>query len=207
MFHITTQAPPVSAITIIHETAGERTARHLGQCQRLAELAMMLAEAAAARAQMAFAQLPPGPEQRNEPAPRLPRAPHPATLFAHLSSAVRQAIKLETRIVAGHAATLGAHTQADPRRAKIRRAIRQATHGRPDRAILREQADEMLETELALDPDGTTSLPDLLETICEDLGFKLDFDQLAADLATRDLAFIASADLQDDPDKPPGPPH
>ncbi len=192
--------------TIIPETAAERTTRHMGQCQRLAELGMVLAEAAAARAQMAFAQLPPGPEQDTDQAPRPLRATHPATLFAQLSNVVRQAIRLECRIVAGHAATLGSHVQADPRRAKIRRAIRQATDGRPNRAKLREEADEMLETELALDPDGTTSLPDLLEAICEDLGFELDYEQLATELATADPAYATSADPEDQADWPPDPP-
>ncbi len=78
--------------------------------------------------------------------------------------------------------------------------------------MLREEADDLLETELALDPDGTTSLPDLLETICEDLGFELDYQQLAADLATPDPTFATSAGPDDqsewpNPVKPPGPPH
>ncbi len=152
------------------------------QCQRLAELGMMLAEAAAARAQMAFARLPPGREQEDEAAPR---APHPATLFTQLASVVRHAITLECRIAAGRGA-LAPQTQADPRRAKIRRAIRQATQGHFGRADLLEEADELLEAELALDPDGTTSLPDLLATICEDLGFELDYEKLEAELAAPD---------------------
>ena len=195
---------------IIPETAAERTTRHLGQCQRLAELAMMLAEAAAARAAQAFAEHPPGPEQAAGPTSRPPRAPHPATLFAHLSSAVRQVIKLETRIVAGHAATLSTHTQADPRRAKIRRAIRQATIGRFARVKIHEDADERLATELALDPDGTTSLPYLLAPLCEDLGLELDYEKLAADLATGPASTASPAIHQPEPPRsaqPPIPPH
>ncbi len=199
----------MSTITIIPETAAERTARHLGQCQRLAELAMMLAEAAAARAAIAFAQHPPGPEQADDPTARPPRAPHPASLFAHLSNAVRAAIRLETRIVAGHAATLSRHTQADPRRAKIRRAIRQATIGRVSRAEIHQDADRMLAAELALDPDGTASLPDLLAPLCEDLRLELDYEKLAADLATP--AFVPGpAAHQPEPSRPirpPIPPH
>ncbi len=198
-------------IVVIPETAAERTERHLFVCQRLTELGMKLAEAAAARAEMAFAQLPPGPEQQNDPAPRPPRGPHPATLFNQLASAVRQAIKLECRIVAGHAATLGAQTQADPRRAKIRLAIRHATAGRRDRAKTREDADAMLETELALDPDGTTPLPDLLGTMCEDLAFSLDYEKLATDLAiTQHPGYPATALItppNHHPERPPPPPH
>ncbi len=165
------------------ETAAERTERHLRQLRNMADLGELLAERAAARAEMAFAQLPPGPEQKGDASARPQRGPHPATLFAQLAGVVRQSIRLECRVVAGHAASMPRHTQADPRRAKIRRAIRQATTGRPDRAIRRQEADALLETELALDPDGTASLPDLLDTICEDVGFNLDYQQPSADLA------------------------
>ncbi len=173
--HPATHLPP--------ESANERTERHLRQLRRMADLAEILAEAAAARAQMALAELPPGPEQAGQPPSRLQRAPNPTKLFAQLASVLRQCINLERRIIAGHAAAMPKHTQADPRRAKIRRAIRQATTGRPDRAIRRQEADALLEAELALDPDGIASLPDLLETICQDVGFELNYDQLAADLA------------------------
>ncbi len=181
----------MSALIIIPETAAERATRHMGQCQRLAELGMALAEAAAARAQIALAEPPPAPQQ-NGPAPIPPRAPHPATLFAQLAHAVRQAIRLEGRIVAGHAATLAVNNQADPRRAKIRRAIRQAAIGHFGRVDLCRKADERLEAELALDPDGTTSLPDLLEPICHDFGIELDYEKLAADLAPTEPASAIS---------------
>ena len=122
-----------------------------------------------------------------------------------LSNAVRQAIRLECRIVAGHAATLA--TPADPRaanlrRARIRRAIRQATQGHSDRAKLCAEADDMLDVELALDPDGTIALPDLLETICDDLGFELDYEKLAADLAILQTTCTTNADAADHPDWP-----
>ncbi len=100
-----------------------------------------------------------------------------ALLFTRLSRAVRESITLEARLAAGHAATA-----PDPRRARIRNAIRQATERHLNRAEIREEADERLETELALDPDGTASLPDLLSTICEDLGFQIDYEKLAAEL-------------------------
>ncbi len=199
--------------TTIPETAAERTARHLGQCQRLAELAMMLAEAAAARAAMAFSRHPPGPEQAGDPSARPPHAPHPASLFTHLSNAVRAAIRLEARIVAGHAAASSRPTGADPRRARIRRAIRQATVGRFARAEIHRDADRMLAAELAMDPDGTTSLPDLLAPLCDDLRLELDYEKLAADLATQAPAPAPGAPLatlQPEPshiNRPPIPPH
>ncbi len=158
------------------ETTAERHARQQAQCRRLAELGMRLAELAAQRTEQVLAEQPPATEHPSEPP--TPRAPHPASLFAHLSSAVRQAIKLEERIVTG-----AIRAQADPRRATLRIAIREATQDRSGRRRLREEADELLETELALDPDGTTPLPDLLATICEDLGFELDYEKLASSLA------------------------
>ncbi len=180
------------------ETANERTERHLRQLRRMADLAEILAEAAAARAQMTLAELPPGPEQAGQPPSRLQRPPNPTKLFTQLANVLRQSINLECRIIAGRAAALPRHTQADPRRAKIRRAIRQATTGRPDRAVRRQEADALLETELALDPDGTNSLPDLLETICEDVGFELDYEQLAADLAAATIPHPAELNWCED---------
>ena len=165
------------------ESAAERTARHMRLCRRLADLAMQLAEAAAARAAEALDA--PAPDRHQDPAdPDAQPLPgtHPATLFTRLAGVVRQAIALECRVVAGHAASMAPHTQADPRRAKIRLAIRHATEGRLNRAELRHQADTLLNTELALDPDGTASLPDLLATLCEDLNFRIDYDRLANDL-------------------------
>ena len=191
--HPASQLPP--------ETAHERTERHLRQLRRLADLAEILAERAAARAEMAFAELPPGPEQAGQPPARPSRAPHPAKLFAQLASVLRQSISLECRIVAHHEAAMPRHTQADPRRAKIRRAIRQATAGRPDRAIRCQEADDLLETELALDPDGTAPLPDLLDTICQDVGFELDYVQLAADLAAPPLPRPLQLDWHEEDEK------
>lgn len=191
------------------ETAAERKARHLRQCQDLTALGMVLARAAAARAEMAFAQLPSGPEQEAaEPNGTL--VSDPATIFNRMARVVRHAIMLEHSIAAGRSAAF-VPDQSDPRRAKMRLAIWQATEGRPDRAELREEADDMLDEELALDPDGTASLADLLDAICDDLDLDLD-EEVAANLATPDLArcspdqAAASPDA-DEPDWPsPGKP-
>ena len=170
----------------VQETPAERTARHLRHCKRMAELGMALAEAAATRATQAFA-LPPR-MAAVEPGALLPfPGAHPATLFTQLASVVRLAITLECRVAAGEVANQANDSQADPRRSKIRLAIRHATEGLANRAELREEADELLDTELALDPDGTTSLSDLLATICEELDFDLDYEEAEADLVSADL--------------------
>ena len=68
----------------------------------------------------------------------------------------------------------------------------------------------MLDEELALDPDGVSSLPDLLATICEDLGFKVDYEKLAVDLDAQDVRDQAGKPQEPawpDSTKPPGTPH
>ena len=164
------------------ETAAERTARHVAHCKRLAELGLMLARGAAKRAGQALAAPPSEPGNEDAPADS-----DPVVLFTQLAGSVRRSIMLERRLVAGHAAAGAPLTQADPRRARIRLALCRAAGDRIDRDELCEEAEEMLDEELALDPDGASSLPDLLADICEDLGFEVDYEKLAADLGARDV--------------------
>ena len=158
------------------ETDAERTARHVAVCKRLAELGMMLTRAAAAQATQALAN---PPSEGDPDAPSL----EAVTRFTRLAAGVRRAITLECRIAAGDTA-FAPDTQADPRRAPIRLALRHATRASADRACLREEADEMLDEELAQDPDGFTPPEDILAAICEDLDIGMDWEH-AADLSAQ----------------------
>jgi hypothetical protein len=85
----------------VPETHPDRIARHLATCRRLAELGMVLAEAAAAEAQHA-----PAPEPAHTPAQAAAAARlqiNAAMRFARLARSVRQAIAMEQRILAANA--------------------------------------------------------------------------------------------------------
>ena len=163
----------------------------------------MLARTAAERAGQALAE-PASAQNEGDAA-----AADQIELFTLLAGAVRRSIMLERRLVAGHAATTAPRNQADPRRDKAVLALRRATRGRIDASELCEEANEMLDEELAQDPDGTTPLPDLLATICEDLGFELDHE-LAADFGgpdPRDQAGEQEESSWPGSTQPPGTPH
>jgi hypothetical protein len=77
----------------------ERTQRHLGNCQELAELGMQLARKATA---LALAEPPPPKSAPGEPPAPRATGPNQTSLFLRLSSSVRQAMAMEARIAAGH---------------------------------------------------------------------------------------------------------
>ncbi len=198
MFSSRSHAPPQSPHTLnaLAPTAEPaRKARHLAMAQELAELGMGLARSAAARATTLFAEEaaapPPDPAEAPEPPPvtaavPLTPAQSHAFTFARLSNAIRQAIALEARIAADAFAprpAAAARAPAQPRRPDARRALlRQALHEaaatEPDPALLRRAIDARIEDELQADPDVTTPVWELLESISADMALTLNLPRL-----------------------------
>ena len=199
--------------------ADDRTARHLRLCAELTDLAMQLARAAAARTLTDWAKPEPPPaaepppisatepQSDSETAPHPDRAPtpryaaasykpiNPAVLFTRFAATVRDCIALEARLAAGPGGTSRAITlqlRADPRRAPVREAFREAIKNHPDRADLQRETTTRLDEVLAADPDQTITLGNLLFDICNELGIEVD-------LATVPDEFLTSYSEPTDP--------
>jgi len=142
-------------------------------CQELAELGMQLARAIAAKALQDLA--PPEPAQP-EPAPSPKPAADPALAFARITRAVRQCIALEAHLMAGspQGRPKPQRPAPDPRRAPLQNIFETVLRTNPNRAELKRETNERLETQLATDPDGNISIPDIFYTIVNDLGIELD---------------------------------
>ena len=156
------------------ETAAERDARHISVCCMLTDLAAELAQAAAAVALRDFAQIPPTPDQTPKPQKQ---AKHPASLFAILAAAARQAIALERRIVnaaARRPAPRPIFRAPNPRRPIITRALHQAANDHPQAPALRHEMEAQLDRELAATPEAPT--PDIIRRICNGFGIPIDPD-------------------------------
>ena len=98
----------------------------------------------------------------------------PAVLFTRLAAVVRDCIALEARLAAGPSGTPRAITlqlRADPRRAPVREAFRDAIKNHPD---LQRETTTRLDEALANDPDQTISVGNLLFDICNELGVEVD---------------------------------
>jgi hypothetical protein len=164
---------------------------------------MQLARAAAARTLTNWAEPeqpaapePPSipaaqPQWHPETAPRPNRAPtphraagtssykqtDPAVLFTRFAAVVRDCIALEVRLTAGAGTTTRAATlrlRADPRRAPLREAFRDATKNHPDRAELLRETTTRVDEQLANDPDQTVGLGTLFFNLCDELGIEVD---------------------------------
>jgi len=154
----------------------ERIARHMRMCKEMAEIAMRLAEAAAARAQTDLAAPPPeAPSQKTPPRNNLAAA----LLFTRLCRVIQSAITMENRLATGQAAPT-TPTKSDPRRATLRCVINTATADTPNANALKRQAFDRLDQALALDPDCEYSADAILGPICTDLGLKYDRPPQAA---------------------------
>jgi hypothetical protein len=162
--------------------ADERTSRHLRLCAELADLAMQLARAAAARTLADWAEpeapatAPPGAAGTASP-----KQTDPAILFTRFAAVVRDCVALEARIAAGAAPTPRAASlvlRADPRRAPLREAFRHATIKHPDHADLLRATTTRLDEHLAADTEQTTAPPHLFATICTELGIAIDLATL-----------------------------
>ena len=168
-------------------------------CAELADLAMQLARAAAARTLTNWAAPEPPPIPAAEPPSDPETAPQsnpatrraaanvarlyaykptdPAVLFTRLAATVRDCVALEARLAAGPGGTSRAVTlqlRADPRRAPVREAFRDAIKNHPDRADLQRETTTRLDEVLANDPDQTIGLGNLLFDICNELGIEVD---------------------------------
>jgi hypothetical protein len=183
-----------------HE-ADDRTTRHLAMCAELADLAMQLARATAARAlaDQAAPEAPPS-TQPLEPAPAsgpaahparatapratlsCPRQIDPALLFTRLAAVVRDCITLEARLAAGLAPTRGTRPRAclpaDPRRDLLREILRRAIEHHPARAALNREIPARLEQHLEADPDQTLHPTEILEKICDEFQIEPDWANL-----------------------------
>jgi hypothetical protein len=142
-------------------------------CQELAELGMQLARAIAAKALQDLA--PPEPAQPEPAQPQKPAA-DPALAFARITRAVRQCIALEAHLMAGspQGRPKPQRPPPDPRRATLQNIFETVLRTNPNRAELKRETNERLETQLATDPDGNISIPDIFYTIVNDLGIELD---------------------------------
>ena len=163
-------------------------------CAELADLAMQLARAAAARTLDSWAEPDPesSPTQPAEPRPE-PDAPQaspraqtpthrqtdPAVLFTRLAATVRDCIALETRIAANapnpQTATRAAALRADPRRTPLRNAFAYILKNHPDRAHLHPQTSARIDDELTDDPDQTIEPAFLLCSLCQEYGIEIDW--------------------------------
>ena len=168
-------------------------------CAELADLAMQLARAAAARTLDSWAEPDPAPEstQPLEPRPEPEAAPastrptqklaptptyratDPAVLFARLAATVRDCIALETRIAANapnpQTATRAAALRADPRRTPLRNAFDYILKNHPDRSHLHPQTSARIDDELTDDPDQTIEPAFLLCSLCQEYGIEIDW--------------------------------
>jgi hypothetical protein len=181
--------------------ADDRTARHLRLCAELTDLAMQLARAAAARTLTNWGEpeQPPAPEPSPIPAAEPPSHPEtapphnraltphraaasykpidPAVLFTRFAAVVRDCIALEVRLTASAGPTPRAATlqlRADPRRAPLREAFRQAIEKHPDRADLQRETTTRVDERLTADPDQTVGLGTLFFNLCDELGIEVD---------------------------------
>ncbi len=111
-----------------------------------------------------------------------------ALLFTRLSRSVCQTIALESRIAADHAAAHPSPGRPAPRQNPPRhpRSHRETTPTAPTSAAAPMTS---WTPNWRSDPYARATLPDLLSTICEDLGFKLDYESLAEQLAPEYFAW------------------
>jgi hypothetical protein len=172
-----------------------RTERHMRMCQRLAELAMELAETVVARAR----------EEMKTPAADAPKArtPDAATLFTRLSAAALKAITLEAKLAGAtagggksKAAEAAAAALNDPRRDIIRQVVDLSTASFSNRGQLRRDIMRMADQALARDPAKANQPYDVLEPIFNDLNLEINYQQMSDELLDQ---------LRTDPVGPPAP--
>jgi hypothetical protein len=164
-------------------------------CQRLAELAMDLAEAVVERAK----------EEAKTPAPDAPKArtPDAATLFTRLSAAALKAITLEAKLAGAStgggkskAAEAAAAALNDPRRDIIRQVVDVSTIRYSNRGQLRRDIMRLVDQALAKDPNKANEPFDVIEPIFNDLNLEISYKRLSDDLVHQ---------LRTDPVDPPAP--
>ncbi len=161
---------------------GIGTAADIAMLQRLAELAMQLAELTVASA-LKEAQ----PEsQAPEPARR---RPDPTLVFTRLARTVRDTIALKVKISASIApaeSPAALKTRKDPRRpfiaAEFDRAVATSNYPKIDRPALRREMDDRLTEALAADPDCQVAGGEFVMTICNEFGLEFEVKEFADEL-------------------------
>jgi len=158
------------------ETDAERRTRQLDRLRDTADLAFRVAQHAASKI-LADA---PGP-------------PDPGPLFNHAVREVRQTIALEAKLAAPEKPAAksasaspprpmpGPRPPPDPRRAPIRQALHQVADTEPDRAerkALKQDIDQLLDHELTQDPEAQIPVPEILASVADQLGLRLDLSRL-----------------------------
>ena len=111
----------------------------------------------------------------------------PAVLFTRFAAVARDCIALEARLTAGASGTSRAVTlqlRADPRRAPVREAFREAIKNHPDRADLQRETTTRLDEALANDPDQTISVGNLLFDICNEFDIEVDLSTVPDEFLT-----------------------
>jgi hypothetical protein len=159
-----------------HETAEQRTTRHLRICQELIERGMRLARIAADKAEQdmeapPFAPMPHSAAaaiEQAEARARL-RAPNYGIVFARLSRAIRQTIALQAHIAEGRPIP---HPTRPPDQTDRRPPSRAATPGK-DHAKPRLDAADPPDWAIPTGPAGETDVETLLQTISDSFGTDL----------------------------------
>ena len=111
----------------------------------------------------------------------------PAILFTRFAAVARDCIALEARLAAAPSGTSRAITlqlRADPRRAPVREAFREAIKNHPDRADLQRETTTRLDEVLANDPDQTITLGNLLFDICNEPDIEVDLSTVPDEFLT-----------------------
>jgi hypothetical protein len=175
-----------------------RTERHLRMCQRIAELALDLAEVAAKKAK----------EELENPAPAKPKTPDSATLFTRLSNVARQAIMLEAKLAGGSTkAAAEAPAPEDPRRDIIRQVLDLSTVKHLNRGQLRRDIMRLVDKAIAEDPEGRNEPFDIIEPIFNDHELAINYnqmrDELLDKLCRKDVEPISEALANYEPGYPP----
>lgn len=149
------------------ETLALRKIRQFARLQRLGDLAMAVAEAAAKATIDAYDEPAPQDDKRGPS----PAAEHALT-FARVSRIVRDITGLEIRL--DQPARPSLYRPHDPRRALLRGVLHEAVAHEPDAAPRRREINDRIEQALADDPAAAIPLDRILSKLCDDLDIEID---------------------------------
>jgi len=171
-------------LTVLHSfraSSGIGTEADIAMLQRLAELAMQLAEITVASA-LKEAQPEAGTAEKT-------RRADPALVFTRLARTVRDTIALKVKIsatIVPAESPEAAKTRKDPRRpfiaAEFDRAVATSDYPKIDRPALRREIDDRLTEALAADPDYQVAGGEFVMTICNEFGLEFEVAKFADEL-------------------------